>query len=114
MKATIETVTGITMNREIDTSDSPMSIIRKFYEDDATAASQIFSNQKAIDQLMEGNVDETKSAFELINVEGDSVRANWKEPLCNQPAIKEELSKIEAEGQVPTFVVSVSSIVAGV
>ena len=113
MKATIETVTGVTMNREIDTSDSPMGIIRKFYEDDATAASQIFSNQKAIDQLMEGNVDEAKSAFELINIEGDSIRANWKEPLCNQPAIKEELSMIEAEGQVPTFVVSVSSIVAG-
>ena len=52
MKVTIETVTGVTMNREIDTSESPMGIIRKFYEDDATAASQIFSNQRAIDQLM--------------------------------------------------------------
>lgn len=62
------------MNREIDTSESPMGIIRKFYEDDATAASQIFSNQKAIDQLMEGNMDEAKSAFELINVEGESIR----------------------------------------
>ncbi|MFR5072776.1 MAG: hypothetical protein ACLTDS_11865 [Bianqueaceae bacterium] len=51
MKVTIETVTGVTMNREIDTSESPMGIIRKFYEDDATAASQIFSNQRAIDQL---------------------------------------------------------------
>ena len=114
MKATIETVTGVTMTRDIDTSDSPMGIIRKFYEEDATAASQIFSNQKAIEQLMEGDVDENRSSFELLNVDGDSVRANWKEPLCNQPAIKEELSKVEAEGQVPTFVVSVSSIVAGV
>ena len=40
MKATIETVTGVTMTREIDTSDSPMGIIRKFYEEDATEASQ--------------------------------------------------------------------------
>ena len=56
MKAILETVTGITINRDIDTSDSPMSMIRKFYEDDATAASQIFSNQKAIDQLMEGHM----------------------------------------------------------
>ena len=113
MKAIIETVTGTPMHVEIDASNSPIAIVQKIYNEDPTAGSQIFSNQKAIDQLMEGNVDEAKSAFELINVEGDSIRANWKEPLCNQPAIKEELSKIEAEGQVPTFVVSVSSIVAG-
>ena len=48
MKATLETVTGVTINRDIDTADSPMGIIRKFYEEDATAATQIFSNQKAI------------------------------------------------------------------
>ena len=113
MKVTIETVTGVTMNREIDTSESPMGIIRKFYEDDATAASQIFSNQRAIDQLMEGNMDEAKSAFELINDEGERIRPNSREPHSKQPSIKEELSKIEAEGQIPTFVVSVSSIVAG-
>ena len=32
MKATLETVTGVTINRDIDTADSPMGIIRKFYE----------------------------------------------------------------------------------
>ena len=112
MKATLETVTGITINRDIDASDTPMSIIRKFYEDDAAAATQIFSNQKAIDQLMDGHIDEAKSAFELISIEGDSIRADWKTALCNQPAIKEEMARIESEGQVPTFVVSVSSIVA--
>ena len=84
----------------------------KFYEDDATAATQIFSNQKAIDQLMDGHIDEAKSAFELISIEGDSIRADWKTALCNQPSIKEEMARIESEGQVPTFVVSVSSIVA--
>ena len=112
MKATLETVTGITINRDIDASDTPMSIIRKFYEDDATAATQIFSNQKAIDQLMDGHIDEAKSAFELISIGGDSIRADWKTALCNQSAIKEEIARIESEGQVPTFVVSVSSIFA--
>mgnify|MGYP000169929494 CR=1 FL=1 len=63
MKATLETVTGVTINRDIDTADSPMGIIRKFYEEDPTAATQIFSNQKAIDQLMDGHIDEAKSAF---------------------------------------------------
>ena len=112
MKATLETVTGVTINRDIDTADSPMGIIRKFYEEDATAATQIFSNQKAIDQLMNGHIDEAKSAFELLSIEGDSIKADWKTALCNQPAIKEEMAHIESEGQVPTFVVSVSSIVA--
>ena len=112
MKATLETVTGITINRDIDTAESPMGIIRKFYEDDTTAATQIFSNQKAIDQLMDGHIDEAKSAFELISLEGDSIRADWKIPLCNQPSIKEELAYLESEGQVPSVVVCVSSIVA--
>ena len=112
MKATLETVTGVTINRDIDTADSPIGIIRKFYEEDATAATQIFSNQKAIDQLMDGHIDEAKSAFELLSIDGDSIKADWKTALCNQPVIKEEMAHIESEGQVPTFVVSVSSIVA--
>ena len=97
MKAMIETVTGMTMTREINISD---------------AASQIFSSERAIGQLMDGHIDEDRSAFELITIEGDSIRADWKIPLCNQPAIKEELARIEAEGETPTFVVSVSSLVA--
>ena len=112
MKATLQTITGVTINHNIDTADSHMGIIRKFYEEDATAATQIFSNQKAIDQLMDGHIDEAKSAFELLSIEGDSIKADWKTALCNQPAIKEEMAHIESEGQVPTFVVSVSSIVA--
>ena len=103
MKATLETVTGVTINRDIDTADSPMGIIRKFYEEDPTAATQIFSNQKAIDQLMDGHIDEAKSAFELLSIEGDSIKADWKTALCNQPAIKEEMAHIESEGQVPAF-----------
>ena len=89
-----------------------MGINRKFYEEDPTAATKIFSNQKAIAQLKDGHIDEAKSAFELLGIEGDSIRADWKTALCNQPAIKEEMAHIESEGQVPKFVVSVSSIVA--
>lgn len=112
MKATLQTITGVTINRDIDTADSPMGIVRKFYEEEATAATQIFSNQRAIDQLMDGNIDEAKSTFELLSIEDDSIKANWKTPLCNQPAIKEEMAHIESEGQIPAFVVCVSSIVA--
>lgn len=112
MKATLQTITGVTINRDIDTADSPMGIVRKFYEEDATAATQIFSNQRSIDQLMDGNIDEAKSTFELLSIEDDSIKADWKTPLCNQPVIKEEMAHIESEGQIPAFVVCVSSIVA--
>lgn len=112
MKATLQTITGVTINHNIDTADSPMGIIRKFYEEDATAATQIFSNQTAIDQLMDGHIDEAKSTFELLGIDQDSIKADWKTPLCNQPAIKEEMAHIESEGQIPAFVVCVSSIVA--
>lgn len=112
MKTNLETVTGVSISRDIDTADTPIVILQKFYAEDATAASQVFTNQTAVDQIMNGQVDETKSAFELISLDGDSVRADRKTPLCNQPAIKSELARQEAEGQVPTFVVSVTSIVA--
>lgn len=113
MKAVLETVTGIKINRDIDTEDSPMVIIQKFYQEDATAATQLFANQTAINQLMSGKIDEVKSAFELVGIDGNNIHADWKTPLCEQPAVKEELAAIESEGQIPTFVVAVSSIVAG-
>ena len=83
-----------------------------FYEEDETAATQIFSNETAIQQLMDGNVDETKSVFELITVSGDSVKADWKTPLCDQPEIKEELARLDTDGQIPTFVVCLAGYVA--
>lgn len=45
MKATLETVTGVTINRDIDTADSPMGIIRKSYEEDATACRYCIVNR---------------------------------------------------------------------
>ena len=112
MKATLETVTGVTINRDIDIADSPMGIIRKFYEEDPTAVMKIFANQRAIDQLMEGHIDEARLAFELLSIEGDSIKADWKTALCNQLPIKEEMVRIENEGLVPTFLVIVWSVVA--
>lgn len=112
MKATIESVIGNKVTRDIDTAESPISIIRKFYEEDPTAASQIFSNQQAIDQLMIGQVDETKSTFELLTDNKGNLQVDWRTPLCNQPSIKEALAILESEGQIPSFVVCVSSIVA--
>ena len=112
MKATLETVTGVAINRDIDTADSPMSIIRKFYEEDATVATQIFSNWKAIEQFMEGHFDDERSVFALLNSEDDWIKADWNTNLCNQPLIREELALIECMGQIPIFIVSVSCIVA--
>ena len=61
---------------------------------------------------MDGLIDGVKSGFELVSIEGDSIKVDWKTTLCNYPAIKEEMAHIESEGQVPTFVVSIPSIVA--
>ena len=108
MKATLETVTGITIKRDIDASDTPMSIIREFYKDDPTAAAPFFANKTAIDQLVNCHIDETKCAFELINIKGDSISVDWTTALCNQPSVKEEITRIEADGQVPTFIVEIN------
>lgn len=112
MKALIETISSVVIKREIDLADSPMKILQDFYQEDASAAAQIFCNQTAIDQLMAGNVDETKSSFDLVGLDNEMLRTDWKTPLCDQPSIKEEIARIEGEGQTPKFVVSVSNIVA--
>ena len=54
----------------------------------------------------------TITMFELISYGQSNIQADCKAHLCNQPAIKEELAHLESEGQVPSFVVCVSSIVA--
>ena len=113
MKAILETITSVKVHCDIDMAESPMGILKKLYQENESAATQFFANEKAVDQLMAGEIDEAQSAFELLGADGSSIRADWKAPLCNQPEIKEEIAKLESEGQVPTFVVSVSSIVAG-
>lgn len=112
MKANLKNVNGSPVTSDIEIADTPIGILRKLYEDDATVASQFFTNQTAIDQLMAGQVDESKSTFSLTDTENNLLSVDWKTPLCNQPTIKEELASIEAEGMVPEFTVCVSSIVA--
>ncbi len=113
MTIKIETINGSSFTREIDMSDSPITILKKCYEEDPTTASMVFANEKAIDQLVNsGIVDEEKSGFELVDASGSLIKADWKQSLCEQPAIKEALSELEAEGKVPTFSIAVTSVVA--
>ena len=62
--------------------------------------------------LGDGELDEAVSVFELRDVEGHPVRAEWGEPLCQQPDIKEGIAELEAEDMPICFVCSVVAIVA--
>ena len=111
MKVRIETLNGNGMNTEIEISDTPIMIITKLYQEDPENAKMFFENQTAIDQLLAGNMEEARSTFGLISKGGECITAAWREPICNQPELKEALSQIEANGEVPTFTVSVAQIV---
>lgn len=50
MNATIESLLGEATNREIDTCDSPIEIIQKFYKDDANGAGRFFQTQREINR----------------------------------------------------------------
>ena len=112
MKAILETITNAQVHCTIDMAESPVGIMKRLYQENEPAATQFFANETAISQLMAGDVDTAQSTFELQAVDGNTLHVDWKTPLCNQPEIKEEIARIESEGQVPTFVVGVSSIVA--
>lgn len=45
------------------------------------------------------------SCFELLTIDGDTIKANWKSALLNQLEIKEAMENIVNEDQIPTFVV---------
>ena len=45
------------------------------------------------------------SCFELLTIDGDTIKANWKSALLNQLEIKEVMENIVNEDQIPTFVV---------
>ncbi len=111
MRAIIETLTGIRVSREIKILRSPMSNIRLFYEADEQFAIQIFTYPKVAWDFMEGKLDEQLAYFALINVDGDKVVADWNKPLCYQPIIMEELERINLDGQLPTFIACVGSII---
>lgn len=112
MKAKFETLTGTSMTAEIEISDTPVTILANLYKEDPENAKMFFNNQAAIDQILDGTIEEDKSTFSLLTSDGEIVMAKWKEPLCNQKEVKEKLAQIEAEGQIPTFTVAVKQFVA--
>lgn len=112
IKVVLESFTGISIICDLNMADSPMEIVRDFYEENPSMAIQYFSNQYALSRFMEGEFSEipqSYSCFELLNLEGDSIKANWRFSLRDQIEIKEALNHIRKEGQIPTFVVNVSS-----
>lgn len=112
MNVTFETLVGEAMNREIDTRDSPIAIIRKFYKDDANGACRFFQAQREIDHMMEGRVDEHRSIFLLLNVEGEPINVDWYVSLQDQPVIMETITNLKRKGQFPVFVVNVPTMAA--
>ncbi len=107
-----ESVTGILATCYIDISDSPLEIVRKFIDENPTEAIKFFSCQRAIDFFMRDFFYEGKSSFELIGLEGDSIKGNWRFSLRDQTEIMEEIKNIEDQGQIPTFVIYVSIFAA--
>ena len=96
--------------REIDMADSPIEIIRQFYAEEEQMALQFFSGSTALSRFMKSDFPEysqENSCFELITIDGDSIKANWKSALLDQLEIKEAMENIVNEDQIPTFVVHV-------
>lgn len=112
MNATIESLLGEATNREIDTCDSPIEIIQKFYKDDANGACRLFQTQREINQMMEGRVDEYRSIFLLLNGEGEPISVDWYVSLQDQPVIMEIITNLKRKGQSPVFVVNVPTMAA--
>lgn len=112
MNATIESLLGEATNREIDTSDSPIEIIQKFYKDDSNGAGRFFQTQREINQMMEGRVDEHRSIFLLLNAEGEPINVDWYVSLQDQPVIMEIITNLKRKGQSPVFVVNVPTMAA--
>lgn len=101
---------GVTAVCVIDMADSPIEIIRKFYEEDFKMALYFFEGPYALSRFLKpdsSDYSEANSCFELINIEGDSIKVNWRIALCDQLEIKEEMKNIVNNNQVPTFFIYV-------
>ncbi len=107
-KVVFENLLGITVVCEIDMADSPIDIVRKFCEDDPKIAVQFFASAYAFSRFIKLDFAESvmvNSCFELLTIDGDTIKANWKSALLNQLEIKEAMENIVNEDQIPTFVV---------
>lgn len=113
MKSYIISSSDVKYETNISMEDTPLEIVKNFCEENPDDAQYIFSNEKAHQQLLrDGELDEAVSVFELRDVEGHPVRAEWGEALCQQPDIKEGIAELEAEDMPICFVCSVVAIVA--
>ena len=114
IRVVFENLMGITVIREIDMTNSPREIVKEVYEEDPATALQFFAWQYAFSHLVKTDFSEfskESSSFELLNLEGDSIRASWRSALWDQLKIKEEMENIINENQVPTFIVDVGPYV---
>lgn len=114
-RVVFENLSGITVVCEIDMTDSPLEIVRKFCEEESKIAVQFFASAYAFARFMKSNFSESEmaySCFKLLTIEGDTIKANWKSALLNQLEIKEAMENIVAEDQIPTFVVWVGQTCA--
>ena len=99
---------GTVLKGEINAKDSPMRIIRNLYHTHPEAITRVFSNQRVLNKFIRRQIDEEASVFDLISLEGKSISADWNTPLCEQPSIKNELTRIDVKGQIPVLVVLVN------
>lgn len=109
-RVVFESLSGVTVVCEIDMADSPMEIVRKFYDEESQMALQFFAGSSALSRFMKSDFpefSEANSCFELVTIDGDSIKAKWKSALFDQLEIKEAMENIVNENQVPTFVVYV-------
>ena len=81
MKSYIISSSDVKYETNISMEDTPLEIVKNFCEENPDDAQYIFSNEKAHQQLLrDGELDEAVSVFELRDVEGHPVRAEWGEP----------------------------------
>ena len=107
MKAYIYNTSNVKVAVDISVEDTPLEILKNCCEQDAE------SNEGAYQQLMRDNeLDENISSFDLKDVEGCSIHAEWNVPLNGNPEIKNAIAELEAENMPISFVCSIAAIVA--
>ena len=113
MKAYIYNTSNVKVAVDISVEDAPLEILKNCCEQDAESAKFLFPNEGAYQQLMRDNeLDENISSFDLKDVEGCSIHAEWNVPLNGNPEIKNAIAELEAENMPISFVCSIAAIVA--
>ena len=113
LKAYIYNTSNVKVAVDISVEDTPLEILKNCCEQDAESAKFLFPNEGAYQQLMRDNeLDENISSFDLKDVNGCSIHAEWNVPLNGNPEIKNAIAELEAENMPISFVCSIAAIVA--